>query len=202
MGFGAIFLGIMFLYDFSIPLARSGVTTAYLALDIFPDFAGWILLFFGLMSLSKKASGLSKLRFLPIPLFVLSILTLLKDTLWFSAFYTVSDNRITQGFAGVSIEVCIRLMEVAFLYVLFDKTSAFCRRKGEDKLSLSHQMTRRIALVEGGLFAVSRLGLLLPLTESMAKVFTVLSQLDNLFFVFLIWHAAIGMVRALIRITD
>lgn len=202
MGFGAIFLGIMFLYDFSIPLAHSGSSTAYLALDIFPDFFGWILLFFGLRKLSQKAAGLEKLRFAPIPMFLLSIFSFLKDTLWFSAFYKVEENRISQGAVGVSFEVLLRVLEVAFLVLLFAKTSQFCRKKGEDKLSLSHQTTQRIAMVEGGLYAISRLGLLLPLTDAMAKVFTVLSQLDNLFFVFLVWHAAIGMVRALVRITD
>ena len=42
MGFGAIFLGIMFLYDFPIPVGKDGV--AYMAPDIFPDLVGWILL--------------------------------------------------------------------------------------------------------------------------------------------------------------
>ncbi len=200
MGFGAIFLGIMFLYDFSIPVGKGGA--AYMAPDIFPDVIGWILLFFGVSALAKKASGLDKIRIIPLPMAMLSVLSLLKETLWFSAFYTYAENRITQNFAGVSIDVCIRLMEMAFLILLFGRSAVFCRKKGEDRLSNSHQTVPRIALVEGVLFALSRIGLVLPLTKEMEGVFNVLSQLDNLFMIFLVWYAAIAMVRALIRITD
>lgn len=202
MGFGAIFLGIMFLYDFAIPISHSNLSTAYMALDIFPDFIGWILLFFGLKSFSKKTSGLETLRYVPIPMFVFSILTLLKDTIWFSAFYKVEESRISQGFAGVSVEICVRLLEVAFLILLFSVSGAFCKQKGEDKLSLSHETTRRIAMVEGVSFTLSRLGMMLPLTGTAKSIFSVLFSLDELFFVFLIWHAAIGMVRCLMRISD
>lgn len=200
MGFGAIFLGIMFLYDFPIPVGKDGA--AYMAPDIFPDVIGWILLFFGVSALAKKASGLDKIRLFPLPMIVFSVLALLKETLWFSAFYTYAENRITQNFAGVSIDVCMRLAEVAFLILLFGRSAVFCRKKGEDKLSNSHQTVPRIALVEGVLFALSRIGLVLPLTKEMEGVFNVLSQLDNLFMIFLVWYAAIAMVRALIRITD
>lgn len=200
MGFGAIFLGIMFLYDFPIPVGKGGI--AYMAPDIFPDVIGWILLFFGVSALAKKASGLDKIRFIPLPMAVFSVLALLKETLWFSSFYTYAENRITQNLAGVSIDVCLRLMEMAFIILLFGRSAVFCRKKGEDKLSNSHQMVPRIALVEGVLFALSRIGLVLPLTKEMANVFNVLSQLDNLFMIFLVWYAAIAMVRALIRITD
>ena len=200
MGFGAIFLGIMFLYDFPIPVGKEG--TAYMAPDMFPDLIGWILLFFGVSALAKKASGLEKIRFFPLPMMVLSALSILKETLWFTAFYTYAENRITQNFPGVSIDVCTRLAEMAFFILLFGRSAVFCRKKGEDKLSNSHQMVPRIAIVEGVLFALSRIGLVLPLTKEMAGVFNVLSQLDNLFMVFLVWYAAIAMVRALIRITD
>lgn len=202
MGFGAIFLGIMFLYDFPITLARSGSASAYMTLDIFPDFTGWILLFFGVSSLAKRAKGLEKLRLATIPMFCLSLFSLAKDTLWFSHFYVVSENRIHQVFAGVAVDVCTRLLEAAFFVLLFRASAAFCRKKGEDKLSSSHSMTPRIAIVEAALFAISRIGVVLPLTPEMTAVFNVLSQLDNLFMVFLVWYAAIAMVRALIRITD
>ena len=200
MGFGAIFLGIMFLYDFPIPVGKDGV--AYMAPDIFPDLIGWILLFFGVRTLAKNAAGLDKIRFFPLPMILLSALSILKETLWFSAFYTYAENQITQNLAGVSIDVCTRLMEMTFLVLLFRRSAVFCRKKGEDKLSNSHQMVPRIAIVEGVLFTLSRIGLILPLTKEMADVFNVLSQLDNLFMIFLVWYAAIAMVRALIRVTD
>ena len=117
MGFGAIFLGIMFLYDFPIPVGKGG--TAYMAPDMFPDLIGWILLFFGVSALAKKASGLEKIRFFPVPMMVLSALSILKETLWFTAFYTYAENRITQNFAGVSIDVCTRLAEMMFFVLLF-----------------------------------------------------------------------------------
>ena len=69
MGFGAIFLGIMFLYDFPIPVGKDGV--AYMAPDIFPDLIGWILLFFGVRALAKNAAGLDKIRFFPLPMILL-----------------------------------------------------------------------------------------------------------------------------------
>lgn len=200
MGFGAIFLGIMFLYDFPILVGKDGV--AYMAPDIFPDLVGWILLFFGVRALAKNAAGLDKLRWFPLPMMLFSALSLVKETLWFTSFYTYAENQITQNLAGVSIDVCMRLLEMSFFVLLFRRSAVFCRKKGEDKLSNSHQTVPRIAVVEGVLFALSRIGLVLPLTEEMAKVFNVLSQLDNLFMIFLVWFAAIAMVRALIRITD
>lgn len=200
MGFGAIFLGIMFLYDFPIPIGKDG--TAFMALDIFPDFIGWILLFFGVSALAKRAQGLDRLRYMTLAMLAFSVLSLLKDTLWFSAFYTLSENQIMQSFSGVSFDVCIRLFEMVFLTILFRRTAVFCRKHGEDKLALSHQTVPGITLAEGVLFAVSRIGVVLPLTKEMTGVFHVLSQLDNLFMVFLVWYAAICMVRALIRITD
>ena len=200
MGFGAIFLGIMFLYDFPIPVGKDGI--AYMAPDIFPDLIGWILLFFGVRALAKNAAGLDKLRFFPLPMILLSVLSILKETLWFSDFYSYAENQITQNLAGVSIDVCTRLLEMVFLVLLFRRSAVFCRKKGEDKLSNSHQMVPRIAIVEGVLFALSHIGLMLPLTKEMADVFNVVSQLDNLFMIFLVWYAAIAMVRALIRVTD
>ncbi len=199
MGFGAIFLGIMFLYDFPITVAGSD---SYFAFDIFPDLIGWILLYFGVKKLSQKAEGLEKVRRMPLFMFLLSLFSLAKDTVFFSAFYTVSDGAVSQNFAGIAVDVCIRLLEAAFLMGLFSASARFCRKKGEDKLSNFHNMTRRIALVEAVLFAVSRLGVLLPLSGEMKNAFFVLSQLDNLFMVFLVWHGAIAMVRALIRVTD
>ena len=72
MGFGAIFLGIMFLYDFPITLGKAG--EAYMTLDIFPDLAGWILLFFGVSALAKKAEGLDRLRWASLPMLLFSVL--------------------------------------------------------------------------------------------------------------------------------
>lgn len=200
MGFGALFLGIMFLYDFPITLGKEGA--AYMTLDIFPDLAGWILLFFGVRSLAKHAKGVDRLRFVPVLMMGFALLSLLKDTLWFSSFYTVADNRIQQSLAGVSFDVCNRLFEVTFLVLLFRFSAVFCRKKGEDKLSVSHRTVPGIAIVEGVLFALSHIGLLLPLDGKLKETFNVLSQLDNLFMVFLVWYAAIAMARALIRVRD
>lgn len=200
MGFGAIFLGIMFLYDFPIPVGKEKI--AYMAPDIFPDLIGWILLYFGVSALAKHAKGLERLRFAPLPMAVFSVLSFLKETLWFSNFYTFEENRITQSFAGVGFDVCMRLLEMAFLVLLFRSSAVFCRKKGEDKVSVTHATVPRIAMLEAALFAISRIGVVLPLTKEMTNVFNVLSSLDNLFMVFLVWYAAIAMVRALIRVTD
>lgn len=200
MGFGAIFLGIMFLYDFPIPVGKERI--AYMAPDIFPDLVGWILLYFGVSALAKYAKGLERLRFVPLPMAVFSVLSLLKETLWFSNFYVFEENRITQNFAGISFDVCMRLFEMAFLVYLFRCSAVFCRKKGEDKLSVTHATVPKIAIFEAVLFAVSHIGLIVPLTKEMTSVFNVLSSLDNLFMVFLVWYAAIAMVRALIRVTD
>ncbi|MBE6713206.1 MAG: hypothetical protein E7580_06780 [Ruminococcaceae bacterium] len=209
MGFGAIFLGIMFLYDFPIVVGKP----PHMIIDIFPDLAGWILLYFGVTALSKKTEGLERLRFVPLAMMAFSALSLLKDTLWFEGFHKVSEvllsenaakvhYNVSQTFAGVSFDVCMRLFEMAFLMLLFRRSAVFCRKKGEDKLAMSHLSVPGIALVEGVLFSVSKIALAFSLPKGLANAFGVLSQLDNLFAVFLIWYAAIAMVRALIRISD
>ena len=199
MGFGAIFLGIMFLYDAPIFLSHSSSEGAYIALDIFPDAIGWILLFFGVNALSKKASGLEKLRFAPLFMILFSVLSLLKDTLFFSSFYRVAEKSVEQNFAGTSIDLCIRLLEMGFLILLFGQSAKFCKKCGEDKLSSAHAMTSRIAATEAILFAAcSVLGIL----GEANGIVSVLSGLENLFMVFLVWFGAIQMVRAMLRISE
>ena len=57
MGFGFLFLGVMFLFDSQIALTESDSGALYGIVDLFPDVIGWILLFFGLNALGKKDSG-------------------------------------------------------------------------------------------------------------------------------------------------
>jgi hypothetical protein len=199
MGFGALFLGIMFLYDVPIFLAHSSSEAAYIALDIFPDAIGWILFFFGLRSLSKKAEGFEKLRFVPLFMLVLSLLSLLKDTLFFSSFYTMSEKNVQQIFAGISFDVCLRVLEIGFLVLLFSKTAKVCKKSKEEKIASAHGMSARIAIVEGILFVISSL---LGAFGQLPSVVPVLSGLENLFMVFLVWYGAISMVRAMLRVSE
>lgn len=199
MGFGALFLGIMFLYDAPIFLAHSSSEAAYIALDIFPDAIGWILFFFGIFTLSKKADGFEKLRFFPFFMLGLSVLSLLKETLFFSSFYTVAEKSVQQSFAGVAFDVCLRALEMGFLVLLFFKTAKVCRAKKEHKIASAHEMSARVAIVEAVLYVISSLFSAFGLLPSLTPV---LLMLENLFMVFLVWFGAISMVRAMLRVSE
>lgn len=199
MGFGALFLGIMFFYDVPIFLSHSSSEAAYIALDIFPDAIGWILFFFGLRALSQKAEGFERLRFAPLFGLAFSVLSLLKDTLFFSSFYTVEEKNVQQIFAGISFDVCLRILEMGFLVLLFSKTAKVCKEKKEDKIASAHQMCTRIAVAEGILFVLSSL---LGAFGLLPSIVPVISGLENLFMVFLVWFGAISMVRAELRISE
>ncbi len=199
MGFGSLFLGFMFLYDFQIALRHTGMDGAYAMIDIFPDAIGWVLLFLGLGTLSKKAEGFEQIRKAPVLFFVLSLFTLAKDTLFFSVFYSEQGRQI---FAGRALDVSVHLLELAFIYVLFRQTARFCRKQGEDRLSGAHALMPRIALVEGGLYLLTRLVRLLPVPVSFTAVANVISRLDYLFLVFLIWYGTICLLRSLFRLSD
>ena len=184
-----------------------------MTVDIFPDLLGWILLFFGVSALAKHTKGLEKLRFMPLGMMVLSALSLLKDTLWFSNFHVTEKILLTedgskttysiaQNMAGICFDICNHLLEVLFIILLFRVSALVCFKKGEEKLSASHKNVPKIAAVEGLLYLVSNVALLFPMSKGLTQAFTVLSRLDNLFMVLLVWYAAIAMVRALIRISD
>ena len=199
MGFGALFLGFMFLYDFQIALRHTGMDNAYAIVDIFPDVIGWILIFVGLRALAKKAENFKKIRFATILLFVLSLFTLAKDTAFYSLFYSAQGS---QTFAGEALDMSVHLVELAFIYVFFQETSNLCHKKGEDRLSGAHALIPRVALVEGGLFLIARLGRFVSLSGYLAAVVNVISRLDYLFLVFLIWYGTICLLRALFRLSD
>ena len=89
MGFGPIFLGIMFLFDAQAGL-RAADGSVHMMLDLFPDLVGWLLLFRGLTVLSEWEKA-----FLPLkrPAFLMGMLaafSLAKDTILFPYFYTAS----------------------------------------------------------------------------------------------------------------
>lgn len=199
MGFGAMFLGFMFLYDFQLGLRLPGSDSAYAMLDVFPDPVGWILLLVGLGTLSKKAEGFELLKKSTFFFLPLSILTFVKDTFLFSSFFSPQGE---QSVAGSLVDLCEHLLILGFVYVLFQKTSALCRKKGEDKLSRFHALLPRFALTEGVLFLLSTLLRYLPLPQGVLAASLVLSRLDFLFWVVLIWLGAIALVRALVRVSD
>jgi hypothetical protein len=182
-----------------VALNQSGTGTAYAALDIFPDAVGWLLLFFGLRSLSRVIPMSRHLRFSPLYLLCFSLLITAKGTVLFSHFFSPQG---VQGWAGESLDLVNHLLKLLFLYLLFEKTAAVCRKNGEDKLAFSHGMTRRIALVEGGLFLLTKLTAFFPVQGNAALPFSVISMLDMIFWIFLIWYGAIALCRAMIRVSD
>ena len=107
-----------------------------------------------------------------------------------------------QIFAGEALDFCEHILLLAFLYLLFVSLSRFCHQNGEDKLSSSYGMASRLALTEGALFVIARFSVLPFLPQSVKSVFLVLSRLDFLFWVFLIWFGVITLIRTMIRITD
>lgn len=197
MGFGALFLGLMFLYDFEIGLS-SGVAP-YAIVDLFPDLLGWILIFFGLRTLARKAEGFERLRLAPVFFAVVAALNLAKGTLWFSTFYSADGAQI---FSGAAVDFAVHFLELAFLWLLFGKTAKLCRKMGDDKLSSSHSLVPRIALTEGVLCLVSKIPSIVTLPDGVKAVFMIVAKLDFLFWVFLIWFGVISMVRAMVRLSD
>ena len=142
MGFGFLFLGVMFLFDSQIALTESDSGALYGIVDLFPDVIGWILLFFGLNALGKKESGFALLRRSALILLVLSLVSLAKDTLFFSSFYEVGNGK--QGFAGNLLDDFEHLATLFFLFVLYRKTSYVCHVRGEEKLSRFHALVPKL----------------------------------------------------------
>ena len=200
MGFGPLFLGLMFLYDFQIGLRHAGAESAYALLDIFPDAIGWLLILIGLNTLSKKAEGFDFVKKSTPFLLILSLFSLAKDTLLFNTFY-ISGGK-DQILAGKAVDFCEHLLTLAFLYLFFLALSRFCHKNGEDKLSASHSMTSRIALTEGALFIVAQASSLSFLPQGLKSAILILSRLDFLFWVFLIWYGVIAVIRTMIRISE
>ncbi len=199
MGFGALFLGFMFLYDFQIGLRGSDGEGAYAILDVFPDAIGWILLFVGLNILSKKFDSFRFLRNTTAFFFVLSLFSLVKESFLFPVFYSQEGKQV---FAGECFDVCEHLLILGFVYLLFQKTAPLCRKYGEDKLSRSHELVPRIALVEGVLYSFISVMRFFPLPDGVLPYVNVISRLDFLFWVFLIWYGTITLFRSLRRISD
>ena len=201
MGFGAMFLGFMFLYDFQLGLRAPGSEEAYALLDIFPDFIGWILLFFGLRTLAKKEVSFTFLKYASLFFLALSLFSFTKETLLFSSFYVSGKSGLTQVFAGECLDVCEHFLTLAFIFLLFRKTASLCREKGEDKVAFQHDLTCRVSVIEGVLYAVALLARLLPQSEKGKAAASVISRLDFLFWVLLIWFGAIALFRAMRRVT-
>ncbi|MBR2616041.1 MAG: hypothetical protein IKC69_05130 [Clostridia bacterium] len=198
MGFGPMFLGIMFLYDFQLGLRHPGAAEAYAMVDIFPDLVGWILLMIGLRALSRKTEGVQIPYRMTFLMLVLSLFTLAKDTLFFSTFY----QNNAQLLAGEAVDFAVHLLELAFLVLLFRQTKTVCRKRGEDKLSYTHDTVPGIAYTEGAVYVLSFFSRLLPLPEGARGIVSVLSSLDLIFVVFLIWYCVIALFRTMRRIPD
>lgn len=199
MGFGPMFLGFLFLYDFQTGLRTPGSQEAYALLDLFPDPIGWLLLLVGLTALRKREASFGDLRNACFFFLGFSLLTFAKDTFFFSWFYTPQG---VQNLAGELVDVCEHIFTLAFVWLLFRKTAKFVFRNGEDKLSRFHGIVPSLAVGEGILYGVSLLGRALFLPGTAKAIFTVLSRLDFIVWVCLIWVGAIALVRAMLRLSD
>ncbi len=197
MGFGPLFLGLMFLFDAQAGL-RADDGSVYMIIDLFPDILGWFLIFYGLVTLSKKAPSFEKMKKPVFFMGLLSAFSLAKDTVLFSHFYTAAG---LQRAYGEVFDFCDHLLTLAFMYFLFKEMVPLARKYGEDKLAVHHRTIPTVVLVEGVCFVLSKALSLVPV-EKIANVGIVISRLDYLFWIFLIWFAVITMVRSMIRISD
>lgn len=197
MGFGPLFLGLMLLFDTQAGL-RAADGSVYMMVDIFPDILGWILIFFGLRTLSKKAPSFETLKKPVAFLGVLSVFSLAKDTVLYSSFYTAAGAQKT---AGEAFDFCDHILTLVFLYFLFSKMVPLARKYGEDKLAVHHRTIPTVVVAEGVCHVLSRVLQILPV-EELKKAGQIVSRLDYLFWIFLIWFAVITMVRSMIRISD
>jgi hypothetical protein len=200
MGFGAMFLGFMLLFDFQSALRVPGSQEVYAILDLFPDPLGWLLLLIGLNTLSKKDGRFLFLKKCTYVFLPLSLMTFSKDMFLTSWFYS-PDGR-TQCFAGIMIEAAEHIMVLGFCYFLFRELSDFSFRNGEDKLSRFHALVPRLAVTRGLFFSVTLVAQFFTMTGTVAQTFTVISLLSYLFWVCLIWVGTIALVRSLIRLSD
>lgn len=197
MGFGPLFLGLMFLFDAQMGL-RAADGSVHMIVDIFPDIIGWILIFYGLVTLTRKAPDFEAMKKPVVFLALLSVLSLSKDTLLYPHFYTAAG---AQRLPGEVFDFCDHLLTLAFLYFLFQKMVPLARKYGEDKLAVHHRTIPTVVLAEGVCHVASRFLQILPV-EALKKTGLIISRLDYLFWVFLIWFAVITMVRSMIRISD
>ena len=197
MGFGFLFIGFMLLYDYEIVLAADGV--GYLALDIFPDVLGFLLLFLGLRKLCRKGEDFAFLKKASLFLLPLSVLMLVKGTLLFPAFYDAATGKM--GLAATALDVCMRLLKLAFTYLLFQKTAAMAFRLGEPKLSSHHGLIPRIAMVDGVLYLAST-ALRTFAPQSLLTLTSTVTILELLFWVLLVWFGAICLFRCVLRLSD
>lgn len=197
MGFGPLFLGLMFLFDAQAGL-RTGDGSVYMMIDLFPDVLGWLLMFRGLVTLSRKAPSFEKLKKPAGFLGLLSVFSLAKDTVLYSRFYTAAGIQKTPG---EIFDFCDHLLILAFIYFLFKKMVPLARKYGEDKLAVHHRTIPTVVVAEGVCFVLAKILPLIP-AEEFAKAGLVVSRLDYLFWIFLIWFAVITMVRSMLRISD
>lgn len=194
MGFGALFIGFMFLYDFQVVLKSSGMT-----LDIFPDLIGWILICIGLIRLTSHQKEFHNLKKSSFFFLLLSVFTLLKETLFASAFYLPSGEQVL---AGTVVDFCLHLFELVFIFLFFRKLSVMCRRQKEDRLAFHHGVIPRLALTEGILYCISKIAFLFPSAMNVSSLFIIVSRLDFMFTVFLIWYGAILLLRCEFKLSD
>lgn len=197
MGFGPLFLGLMFLFDAQAGL-RAADGSVYMMIDLFPDILGWLLMFWGLVTLSKRAPSFEKMKKPAAFLGLLSVFSLAKDTVLFTRFYTAAGM---QKIPGEIFDFCDHLLTLAFMYFLFKNMVPLARKYGEDKLAVHHRTVPTVVIAEGAFFVLAKI-LSLISTDQIAKAGVIVSRLDYLFWIFLIWFAVITMVRSMIRISD
>lgn len=201
MGFGFLLFGIPFLFDFQFSLISPESGAPHMILDLFPNFVGFALLFFGLRRLARKDPSFQRLTPLTALLFVTGVFVFLKDTVFFSRFYTVeTDARgayvVTESAAGLAIGFCQHLLIGAFLYFLFSRELALFSALGEEKLAKFSARLPQFVLCEAIAYAVSALLTDAVLPTLLKNAVKVLSALDMILWVFVIWYALIVNLRA------
>ena len=71
----------------------------------------------------------------------------------------------------------------------------FARKHGEDKLGVHHRTVPTLVLAEGGIFVLSKILSVLSVKE-LESFAVVVSRLDYLFWIFLVWFAVIAITKS------
>ena len=193
---GALFCGVMFFFDFQIALRGEG-ESVHAVLDLFPDPVGVLILLGGIFYLASREKRFASLRVPVLVLLPCSVFITLKNTLFFSTFYTVDG---TQNGIGQASDLVMHLVKLVFLILLLSVSAGTCRDREENLLASRFVTARHLCVVQGVLMLAQRL-LTLVLPETAKTVLGVLSLVAYLFWIALLWLCVITLVRMMLRLS-
>ena len=121
----------------------------------------------------------------------------LKNTLFFSTFYTVDG---TQNGIGQASDLVMHLAKLVFLILLLSVSAGTCRDREENLLASRFVAARNLCVVQGVLMLAQRL-LTLVLPATAKTVLGVLSLVAYLFWIALLWLCVITLVRMMLRLS-